>query len=121
MSTRHSSRPRAHRSDDEPIGSDNFNYHTGGHSGNSGGPLGGDPDGDLSKDPSDDDNENSDDQNRRHPRRSTTSRDNIRANQEPIAPVCNQYSSVDTTFNATEKFSYNPTPQSEEEILRAAF
>ncbi|KAK7444298.1 hypothetical protein VKT23_015310 [Stygiomarasmius scandens] len=55
------------------------------------------------------------------PKSKTNSNKNQTAQPKPTVFGETRYSSADRTFSAQEEFTYDPTPKSEEEVLRAAF
>ncbi|KAL0568222.1 hypothetical protein V5O48_013772, partial [Marasmius crinis-equi] len=91
--------------------------------GGGGDPPDNDPPGDPSDDPSDAEPHNSEDEYNRQQRRNRTVGNSTPPVAQPKPGVFGhtRYSSVDPTFNEKEIFEYDPTPKTEEEVLRAAF
>ncbi|KAK1218159.1 hypothetical protein PQX77_019162 [Marasmius sp. AFHP31] len=128
-----SSQPVDHPLDDGPRKSDKESEQDdhgntfGGNPSGGGGPPGSDPSGDPSDNPSDGEPHFSEDdynrQLRKTPINKTLSPQLPPPIQEKKPGVFGRtrYTSVDPTFNEKETFEYDPTPQSQEEVLRAAF
>ncbi|KAL0068897.1 hypothetical protein AAF712_003890 [Marasmius tenuissimus] len=108
--------------DNEPSESESEPNRGTGRRGHNGGPPSDDPSGDPSGEPSDGEPHNSEDEyNRRQKRSRTDSTTPPQVGPKPSVFGRTQYSSVDPTFNEREVFEYDPTPKTEEEVLRAAF
>ncbi|KAJ8095573.1 hypothetical protein PM082_023103 [Marasmius tenuissimus] len=112
-----------HRGESEPPSSETDQSHhcTGG---NGGPPDGGDgpPSDDPNNgEPSDAEPHNSEDEHNRIIKRERLSSNPSVRGQRPGVFGRTRYSSADPTFNEEEIFLYDPTPKSQEEVLRAAF
>ncbi|KAL0565071.1 hypothetical protein V5O48_016962 [Marasmius crinis-equi] len=109
---------------DPPRSEPSQGNHQSGGSGNNGPPGGGgdppsdDPD---NGEPSDAEPHNSEDEHNRVIKKERISSNPSVHGQRPGVFGRTRYSSTDPTFNEEEIFMYDPTPKSQEEVLRAAF
>ncbi|KAK1227976.1 hypothetical protein PQX77_009023 [Marasmius sp. AFHP31] len=115
--------PRSPSGGPEPNPSDSEPDRSGrGNNGCGGGPPGSDPPGDPYGDPSDHEPHNSEDEYNQDLQRSlSNSSALLDVAPKPAVFGCTRFSSVDPTFNEKETFEYDPTPKTEEKVLRAAF